>query len=214
MCLQILTKAFVLLGCAVFLCGFFEGGGSSGLDTKKNRMSVHYQLYSNDRNNGFTSRSTSYGLEIAKMLNSSSVLSYLVFIRGVYSSGTESFLDGSTERNLTFVSYAVQPHIGLHANLLPRDSSTFNLYIGAHGGFGYHFLQYSNSSSLTELKKSYSSFGYGYEYVAGTELSWKGKDSKTSAFFAEIQLRFFTATLANVNPYHFDGIGFSAGYLW
>jgi hypothetical protein len=190
---------------ADFTPGFFT--------QSQTRMGVDYITFSGDKYNSLAAGSPGYGIEVGQKL-SNSTFSVFGKIRGIYTSGTESFLDGSTSEQLTYLLMTGEVYLGALYHLIPSSESGFRPYIGAAGGAGIIDLRFP-ASSVTTLAVSQTAMSLGYEFIAGLELNTKYKTGLGMwSIYGEFIMRTMRANLAGQSPFYFDGITLAGGIGW
>lgn len=173
-------------------------------------MSVVYMTFSGSETESPSTNSVGYGGEIG-IKKSGTYFGMIGKVRGLYIAGTEPFMDGTTETDISYTIMAAEPHFGFFINLIPGDLKGFRPYIGIIGFGGVLQLRFS-SDDVTTLKPSENKFYSGFEALAGVELNFKSQSSSLYSLFGEVGLRQSRVDLAGKTPYFLDALVLTGGF--
>ncbi|MCB0349781.1 MAG: hypothetical protein KDD38_01275 [Bdellovibrionales bacterium] len=209
MCIRILSSVLMAI---LFQWPSAHAGQTSGgmFRWSQTRLSLAYMTFSGSETESPSTNSVGYGGEVGIKL-SGNYLGVIGKVRGLYIAGTEPFMDGASETDLTYTMMAAEPHLGFILNLIPGDSKGFKPYIGVTGFGGMLQLRF-DSDDVTTLKPSESQFYSGFEAVAGVELYFRGSSPNLYSVFGEIALRQARLNIADKAPYFLDGLVLMGGF--
>jgi hypothetical protein len=177
------------------------------------RMALTYLTFSGAETKSLSTNSTGAGGEVATKKGNDYV-AVIGKVRGVFISGEEPFMDGTTQTDLSYSIISVEAHLGVFLNLIPGEPRGFRPYIGATGVGGQLQLRF-DADDVTTLKPSETEFYSGYEATAGVELYFKkGGGTNLWSLFGEISSRKVQANIAGKSPYYLDGLVITGGLAW
>lgn len=180
---------------------------------QKTRLSGVYAVFGGEKYKAITNESVGFGGEISILKGDWRFGNVVGKIRGLYITGTEDFLDGTTEVNSKYTIFATEPALGIHLNIVPFISPGFRTYLSGLGVMSYNHLRFDKSTELSTINKSDTAVGFGYEIGAGIEWNIK-REVKTYLLFGEIQYRNVTADLAGQSQFQLTGMQMVGGFGW
>lgn len=177
------------------------------------RVGGVFSTFSSDEHKGLSAGSTGFGAEVSILKGDWKLGNLVGKARALYITGQEEFLDGTTERDLNFTMFNVEPAIGFQFNLMPFAPPGFRVYVSALGVGSYNQLNFSKSATLTELTKSDTALGGGYELGVGVEIYFK-RMAGFWVLFGETQYRSVTMSLVEQSQFQLNGLLFVGGVGW
>lgn len=180
----------------------------------RTRLGGVYAVFGGDKYKAITNSSTGFGAEVSILKGTWRFGNVVGKIRGLYISGTEDFLDGSTAvTDTSYTLFATEPSLGIHFNLVPYYFPGIRVYLSGLGIMSYDHLRIDKNVSLTTINNSDTSIGFGYEVGAGIEWNIKREKSYFS-LYGEIQYRKVTTRLAGQNDFQLTGLQMAGGIGW
>lgn len=204
-----LLGLFLFIGIAVI-----PGCASAQVTSFKSTKLQIFQInYVGDKEKSFSESGTGLGVEAYSDWGRPWGRIYTK-VRGTESSGTQSFLDGSTATSCSYTFYQGQFEAGLAVLPIPTRDTGISLFISAGPTLGYNWLSLNSSSTLTSLKSADSSLSYGYAAGMGLEWTLSKTQGKRSVLTGEITYRSETASLAGQTSFNLGGLAIHLGYGW
>ncbi|MBK7960768.1 MAG: hypothetical protein IPK04_05910 [Bdellovibrionales bacterium] len=135
------------------------------------------------------------------------------FIKGriTSQSGSQKFLDGTTETTASFTYLQTGFDGGGLLFLIPRKNEGINIYIGLGGALSYNYLALDKTITFTTITNNSQAFGFGYAALMGVEL-FPTKNKWTVV--AEFAYRIETASLVGQSQFSLGGLLASFGFGW
>lgn len=134
--------------------------------------------------------------------------------RAMYVSGTQNFLDGTSNRESSFSFMQGGFDLGLRLFPLKRRKSGFNIYCGASFGINYQSLQLDESLTTTSIPKSDQSLSNSFAGFVGAELILGGTSKKKWTLIAEMAQRTEYAKILNQDRFDLRNSTISIGLGW
>lgn len=181
--------------------------------TTKTRMGLVYSVFGGERYKSISNEANAYGAEVSILKGAWQFGNLVGKVRGLYISGTGDFMDGTTARNLSFTLFATEPALGININLMPFYPPGFRVYLTGLGIMSFDHLRFDKSATLTELNKSETAIGFGYEVGAGVEWNIK-REKGLWQLYGEIQFRDVKTNLADEKQFSLTGLQMVGGFGW
>ncbi len=180
----------------------------------KTRLGFVYAVFGGDKYKAITNKSTAFGGEVSILKGASRFGNFVGKIRGLFISGKEDFMDGSTAHtDVNYTLFATEPCIGLHLNLMPYYSPGIRAYLLGLGIMSYDHIRLDKDVTFTTINNSDTQIGFGYELGAGLEWNFKTEKS-TWALWGEIQYRQVTTKLIGQEKFQLTGLQMVGGISW
>jgi hypothetical protein len=181
----------------------------------RTRLGLVYSNFSGDQYKSVGNNATAFGGEVSILKGAWSMGDLIGKVRGLYISGKNDFLDGTTPiTDASFTIFAGEPCLGVQINLMPFYPPGFRAYLSGLGVMSYDILRFSNSATLTTLTKSQSAVGFGYELSTGVETTFKRDNGGQFLLYGEIQYRDVRTKLAGQSSFQLTGLQIAGGLGW
>lgn len=169
------------------------------------RLGLLQTLYSGEKGKSLSEAGVGYGIEMEKSTDGNGLYSFYLKVRGSYSSGTQTFLDGTASPTSKFTFYQGAGELGVYLFPVRRDKSGLNVYIGGGGTAGYNYISVDKGTALTTIPHTGQSIGTGYSATLGGEFLFRGNTKVWSAS-AQLTYHHETSKLLNQNEFDLSGI--------
>ncbi len=180
----------------------------------KTRIGLVYGVFGGDQYKAITNKSTAFGAEVGIVKGSWKFANLIGKVRGLYFSGQEDFLDGSTAHpDLSYTMFATEPGIGIHINLMPYYPPGIRVYVLGLGLMSYDHIRIDKNTDFTTINNSDTNLGFGYEIGAGIEWNFK-REKGLWALWGEVQYRNVTTKLAGQDRFQLNGLQMVGGISW
>ncbi len=180
----------------------------------KTRIGLVYGVFGGDQYKAITNKSTALGAEVSILKGSWKHANLVGKVRGLYFSGQEDFMDGSTAQNdLSYTMFATEPGIGVHINLMPYYPPGIRVYVLGLGLMSYDHIRIDKNTDLTTINNSDTNLGFGYEIGAGIEWNFK-REKGLWAIWGEVQYRNVATKLVGQDRFQLNGLQMVGGFSW
>lgn len=171
-------------------------------------------MFGGDKYKAITNQSTAVGAEVGIVKGAWRFGNLIGKIRGLYISGKEDFMDGTTAySDVSYVLYATEPSIGIHLNIMPYYAPGIRAYLLGLGIMSYDHIRLDKDIEFTEINNSDTHIGTGYELGAGLEWNFKHEKGLWS-LWGEIQYRQVTTKLVGQDKFQLTGLQMVGGFSW
>lgn len=203
---QIFIVIGVLLGVALFTTDAY---GFAHFPST--RFGLVQKSFTGEKNTSLAEVQVGYGATVTILTEGTFVVPYIQ--AGLFTtSGSQSFYDGSTERDLSFTLYHGEFQMGFQMYLIPRRKPGLNLYLKAGGIGGISYIGIAASETLTSIKRSDQAIGGGFVAGGGVEFVI-GTTGTPWTLYAEFEYTSFTSTLLEKN-FDLSGVNLALGLGW
>lgn len=206
------THIFFLFLVSLLLAVEAAEANSRNASYPKTRMGVLSSAYSGEEGRSLAESSPAMGLTL-NVSREAQHFSPFVGLKLITTSGDQTFLDGTTEIESSFVYYTASVELGVHLYPLERRSHGINVYLSGGASLGYNYLALDKDTDVTNIQKSDQVFSAGY--VAGFGFEWilseSGKDHWS--IFGEAMAITESATLLE-ETYKLDRMILAVGLSW
>lgn len=180
----------------------------------RTRLGGVYAVFGGDRYKAITNNSTGFGAEVSILKGTWRFGNIVGKVRGLYISGQEDFMDGSTAvTDASYTLFATEPALGIHLNIVPYYFPGIRVYLSALGVLSYDHLRIDKNVDLTTINNSDTHIGTGYEVGAGIEWNLK-REKSFFTLYGEIQYRQVSTKLAGQNDFQLTGLQMAGGIGW
>ncbi len=180
----------------------------------RTRLGFVYGVFGGDKYKAITNKSTALGGEVSILKGTWRFANLVGKIRGLYISGKEDFMDGSTAHtDVSYTLFATEPCIGIHLNIMPYYPPGIRAYLLGLGIMSYDHIRLDKDITFTTINNSDTHIGYGFELGAGLEWNIKREKSMWS-MWGEIQYRDVTTNLLGQEKFKLTGLQMVGGIGW
>lgn len=174
------------------------------------RLSFYQILYAGEKGKSLSETGVGYGVEIERSSEGNGYYSFYLKVRGSYSSGTQSFADGTANVSSKFTFYQGDGELGVYLFPLQRQKSGLNVYVGGGGIAGYNYLSLDKSTTVTTIPLTDQAIGTGFSAVFGGEFLMRG-NMKAYSLNAQLAYKHETAKLLKQSEFDLSGIALVIG---
>lgn len=186
--------------------------------TSTSRLGIGYTLYEGDPGVSLTDATRGFSVE-ASTSRGNDVFALFGTVRFGYGTGSGSYQDGATPRNLNLALFTTEAKVGIRLFPFSLVSLPIRPYVSSGGGMTYARLTFSGAN-LSALRSPDSGFLFSYHYGAGVEFSFGARGSgmsgsnKGMSFFIEAQKQTTRGALAGRSGFSLDGLTLLGGIAW